>query len=89
MIAISGGNIAILASLTAAILILTGLSSRPIATVALAVLVVYAGIVTAGPSVWRATLMAAVYLVARMLDHRTAPWQAIGVTTMVLLARIR
>src|SRR5204863_4001955 len=28
---------------------------------------------------WRATLVAVVYLVARLLDHRSPPWQAMAV----------
>ena len=42
-------------------------------------LVAYAFVVTSGPSVWRATLVAVIYLVARLLDHKTAPWQAFSV----------
>ena len=76
VIAISGGNIAVLAGLVLGLLALSGLPGRIRASVAIALLVAYAEIATAGPSVWRATMMAVVYLAARLLDHRTPPWQA-------------
>jgi competence protein ComEC len=76
VIAISGGNIAVLAGLVLGLLALSGLPGRVRASVAIGLLIAYAGIATAGPSVWRATMMAVVYLTARLLDHRTPPWQA-------------
>ena len=87
VIAISGGNIAVLAGLVLGLLALSGLPGRARASAAIVVLIVYAEIATAGPSVWRATMMAVVYLTARLLDHRTPPWQATtlaaGVMTVV------
>jgi competence protein ComEC len=77
VIAISGGNIAVLAALSLALLSIVGAPARARALVTIAVLLVYAQIAAAGPSVWRATVMAIVYLSARLLDHRTPPWQAI------------
>jgi competence protein ComEC len=79
VIAISGGNVAILAGLVLGLLTCAGVRGRARAVSAAAALLVYAGIATAGPSVWRATTMAVVYLAARALDHRTPPWQAIAV----------
>ena len=79
VIAISGGNIAILAGLTLAIFLVCGVSGRPAALMTLCVLVAYAGVVTGGASVWRATLMAVLYLGARILDHHSPPWQALAV----------
>jgi competence protein ComEC len=79
VIAISGGNIAILAGLSFGVLFLSGVAGRGAAVATLVLLVGYACVVTAGPSVWRATLMASLYLVARILDHRSAPWQAMAV----------
>ena len=76
VIAISGGNIAVLAGLVLGLLALSGLTGRIRASVAIVTLIVYAEIATAGPSVWRATMMAVVYLTARLLDQRTPPWQA-------------
>ena len=79
VIAISGGNIAILAAVILLALAITGSSGRRAALITLVALLGYAAVVTAGPSVWRATLVASVYLVARLLDHRSAPWQAMAV----------
>jgi competence protein ComEC len=79
VIAISGGNIAILAMLIVVVLVPIGLSGRRAAFATLLLLLAYAEVVTAGPSVWRATLVAVVYLIARLLDHRSAPWQAMAV----------
>lgn len=86
VIAISGGNIAILAALTLAGLAVAGIRGRPAAAIAMAVLLVYSEIATAGPSVWRATLMALLYFGARLLDHRTAPWQAAAVAAAIMVA---
>ena len=87
VIAISGGNIAILAGLGFGVLFLVGITGRSAAMLTLLLLLAYAEIVTAGASVWRATLMAALYLLARVFDHRTPPWQAMGVAaTLVVCA---
>ncbi|HKC54583.1 MAG TPA: ComEC/Rec2 family competence protein, partial [Vicinamibacterales bacterium] len=85
VIAISGGNIAILATLMLVSFAPLGLSGRRAAFATLILLFAYAEVVTAGPSVWRATLVAAVYLVARVLDHRSAPWQAMAVAGGLLV----
>jgi competence protein ComEC len=85
VIAISGGNIAILAALTLAVLLVCGVSGRPAALATLLLLVAYAQVVTTGASVWRATVMAVVYLGARLLDHRTPPWQAMAVAAALVL----
>jgi ComEC/Rec2-related protein len=84
VIAISGGNIAILAALLMGALLVVGVTGRPAAVITLLVLIAYAGIVSAGASVWRATVMAAVYLVARALDHRSPSWHAIAVAVAVV-----
>ena len=86
VIAISGGNIAILTTCLFVVLFPLGLSGRRGTLLTLVLLVAYASVVTAGPSVWRATLVAAFYLVARVLDHRSAPWQAMAVAGGVLAA---
>lgn len=85
VIAISGGNIAILAALVIGLLVVVGLHGRASALLAIATLVAYSLVVAAGPSVWRATLMAVLYLVARLIDHRTPPWHAIAVAAGVLV----
>lgn len=84
VIAISGGNIAVLAGLVLGLLALSGLPGRIRASMAITLLIVYAETATAGPSVWRATTMAVVYLAARLLDHRTPPWQAITLAAGVM-----
>ncbi len=84
VIAISGGNIAILAAVILVALAITGTAGRPAALITLLLLIGYAQVVTAGPSVWRATLVALVYLIARLFDHRTGPWQAIAVAGALL-----
>jgi competence protein ComEC len=86
VIAISGGNIAILAGLTLGVLLVCGVTGRPAALVTILVLVGYAQIVATGASVWRATVMAVIYLVARLLDHRTPPWQAMACAAVVIVA---
>jgi competence protein ComEC len=88
VIAISGGNIAILAALVAGGLLLCGIGGRPAAALTMLLLVGYAHVVTTGASVWRATLMAVLYLAARLLDHRSPPVQAIAVAAaLVVCAR--
>ena len=84
VIAISGGNIAILAGLVLGVLALCGVHGRARALITIAALVAYAEVATSGPSVWRATAMAIVYLAARLLDHRTPPRQAIALTAAVM-----
>jgi len=79
VIAISGGNIAILVVLMLGLLTPAGVGGRTRSAMALAGLMVYAAIVTPGPSVWRAVLAAAACLVARVMDQRTTAWNAMGV----------
>ena len=76
VIAISGGNIAVLAGLSFGLLAAAGVHGRARALLTIVILLVYAQIAVAGPSVWRATAMATIYLSARLLDHRTPPWHA-------------
>ena len=85
VIAISGGNIAILAGLVLAGLYLCGLGGRVAAFGTLLVLVAYAQVVTAGPSVWRATVMAVIYLGARVIDHRSAPWHTLAAAAALIV----
>ena len=85
VIAISGGNIAILAGLSVGLLYLCGFASRGAAVLTLLLLLAYADVVTAGASVWRATVMAVCYLAARVVDHRCPPWQAMGVAAALVV----
>ena len=85
VIAISGGNIAILAGLMLAVFLVCGVTGRPAALVTLLLLLAYAQVVTAGASVWRATLMAVLYLGARLLDHRSPPWHALALAAAIVV----
>ena len=85
VIAISGGNIAVLAAVASLVLLLAGLRGRLAALAVVGVLVVYGLVVTAGPSVWRATLMAVLYFAARALDHRTRAWQTVSVAVALMV----
>lgn len=86
VIAISGGNIAILAGLTLALFRIAGLLGRAAMLAAIGGLVAYAYLVGGGPSVNRATLMAVVYFVARALDLRGPPANVLAVVTGLLVA---
>ncbi|MGE0864371.1 MAG: ComEC/Rec2 family competence protein [Vicinamibacterales bacterium] len=85
VIAISGGNIAILAGLILAVLWWLGIRDGWAAGAAVALLVWYAFVAGGGPSVTRATLMAAIYLSLRMIDQRTAPSHAMALTAATVL----
>jgi competence protein ComEC len=85
VIAISGGNIAILAAAATLLLAIVGVRGRPAAGAAIAVLSGYALVVTAGPSVWRATLMAVLYFSARTIDQRTGAWQTLAVAAAAMI----
>ncbi len=87
VIAISGGNIAILAALIVLLLRMARVPSRLGCWLAIASLAGYAGLVGGGASVVRATLMAAGYLAARQAGHRSPPLNALAVACgMILIA---
>ena len=73
VIAISGGNIAILAAFLLGAFRLARVRPRVAASVTIAVLAGYADLVGAGASVTRATLMAIACMGALALDHRGSP----------------
>jgi competence protein ComEC len=85
VIAISGGNIGILAAVVLGVLLVCGVTGRSAAFVTVVVLVAYAQVVNGSPSVWRATFMAVLYFGARLLDHRTPAWNAVAVAGAVAL----
>ena len=85
VLAISGGNIAVVVLLAVAGGLLTGRSPRTAACLALLVLGAFAVVVTSGVSVRRATLMAALHLVARMIDHRTSSWQTLAAAAAAMI----
>ncbi len=86
VLAISGGNIAILAGLMFGIVRVltarTGVAEMAVATI----LVGYAYLVGGGPSVVRATLMAVIFLLAHAIDQRSRPLNTLAVTAGVCLA---
>jgi len=86
VIAISGGNIAILAGLLLAICRVAGWLGRGAMIAAIAALLAYARLVGDSASVDRATLMAVVYFGARAVDQRSPPLNALSVVSAVLVA---
>jgi competence protein ComEC len=85
VIAISGGNIAILAGLVLGALWMLRVRGGWAASAAIGLLAAYAYVAGGGPSVIRATLMAAIYLGLRLIDQRTAPVHAMAVTLVAVL----
>src|SRR5207253_357307 len=87
VIAISGGNIAILAAVTLAAFRIVGLFGRAAMISAAIGLVAYGYLVGGGASVDRATLVALVYFLGRAWDMRGPPLHALvlvaGILTLV------
>ncbi len=86
VLAISGGNIAILTAVVLGVFRLAAVRSPVSECGASTVLVAYAWVVGGGASVGRATVMAVVMLVARAIDHRSAPANALAVAGLLTLA---
>ena len=84
VIAISGGNIAILAGLLIFCLRVCRVGPRVSALLVIIMLSAYALIVEGGSSVGRATLMAAIYFAAVVCDHRTLPMNVAALTAATL-----
>ena len=85
VIAISGGNIAILAGLLLGAFRLAGCLGRGAMLAAIGVLAAYASLVGGGASVDRATLMAVVYFAARAFDQRSPPLNELWVVAAALV----
>jgi competence protein ComEC len=85
VIAISGGNIAVLAGLLLATFRVAGMLGRGAMLAAIGVLVAYERIVGGGASVDRATCMAVVYFAARALDQRSPPLNVLALATASLV----
>jgi competence protein ComEC len=85
VIAISGGNIAILASAILMGLTVVCVRGRGAAVFAIVALLAYAEVVSGGPSVSRAIVMAVCYLAARIADHRTPPWHATALAAALIV----
>jgi competence protein ComEC len=86
VIAISGGNIAILAGLAIIGFRLAGALGRTAMLTAIAALVSYGYLVGGGASVNRATLMAVVYFAARAIDLRGSPINVLALAAGLLVA---
>jgi competence protein ComEC len=80
VIAISGGNIAILAGLLLTGFRFAGWLGRTAMVSSIVVLLAYALLVGSGASVHRATLMAVIYFAARAIDQRSPPLNALSLT---------
>jgi competence protein ComEC len=86
VIAISGGNIAILAALLLALFRLLNVPAGPSAGATIVALVFYGDLASGGASVSRAVTAACVYLGGRMLDQRGPPLNALAVSAALGLA---
>jgi competence protein ComEC len=86
VIAISGGNIAILAGLTLAAFRIAGFLGPAAMLTAIVSLVAHAFVVGGGASVSRATLMAVVYFAGRAIDLRGPPGNTLAVAAALLAA---
>ena len=86
VIAISGGNIAILAGLTLAGFRIAGLLGPAAMLAAMVSLIAYAGVVEGGASVSRATVMAVTYFAGRAVDLRGPPGNTLAVAAALLAA---
>src|SRR5712671_2321548 len=85
VIAISGGNIAILAGLLLMFFRWAGAIGRTASLTAMAVLALYCGLVGGGASVNRATLMALVYFAACAADQRSPPLNTLALAAALLV----
>ena len=86
VIAISGGNIAVLAGLLVGGFRLAGAGRRAAALLAAAGLVAYAEVVVPEPSVARATFTGVTFLLARAADLRTRPLNTLALAGACLVA---
>jgi competence protein ComEC len=86
VIAISGGNIAILAAILLGLLRIFNVPPAWSAGVTIAALLFYGHLASGGASVSRAVTAACVYLGGRMLDQRGPPLNALAVAAAVGLA---
>jgi competence protein ComEC len=85
VIAISGGNIAILAGSLLLVCRVLWVPHRAALAGTAAVLALYVPITGGGSSVLRATLMALLYLSARAIDQRSAPASALALSATLIL----
>ncbi len=86
VIAISGGNIAILAGLMLGEFRIAGVLGRTASLAAMATLVAYGSLVGGGASVDRATFMAVLYFAAAAADQRSPPLNTLSFAAAVLVS---
>jgi competence protein ComEC len=86
VIAISGGNIALLTALLLGIGRSAGLTPRRAAALSIGLLGFYGYAAGLAPSVMRATIAGLVYLTARTIDHRGPAMNAVAVAAIVAVA---
>jgi competence protein ComEC len=86
ILAVSGSNVALVASTTWALLALARAPRRLAVLGALVVVVGFAAVVGPQPSVLRATLMAALILLALVLERETAVLNSLALAAVVILA---
>jgi competence protein ComEC len=86
VIAISGGNIALLTALLVVLGRLLRLPPRATAAASVAILAFYGYAAGLAPSVLRATIAGMIYLAARALDHRGPPLNALAVAAALSAA---
>ena len=86
VIAISGGNIAILAGVLLLTLRLARCDERVASVATVGCLVAYASLVGSEASVTRATFAAALFLLARTFDHRTPALNTLALSASCLVA---
>jgi competence protein ComEC len=86
VVAISGGNIAILAALALALFRVSGSLGPGAMASAMLALIAYCYLVGGGASVERATAMAVIFFAGRVVDLRGPPLNAVAVTSTLLVA---
>ena len=86
VIAISGGNIAVLTAALLLVLRLAGTGPRLAAVLAIGCLLAYAQVVAPEASVTRAVFVAVVFLAARAVDHRTDALHTLALAAACLVA---
>ena len=87
VIAISGGNIAILSGVLLLLLRLVGCADASASILTVGCLLAYGSLVGAEASVSRATFAASVFLVARAMDHRAPPLNTVALSATCLVAQ--
>ncbi len=85
VVAISGGNIAMLTGAVLAALWAFRIRFAAAAAIAIVVITAHAWMIGGGQSVVRATLMASLYLALRLIDQRTAPTNAVALGATLML----